>query len=827
MHLPSHRFALSSPLSPGVLHLLDSLIHDLRYGLRSLGRTPGLTTIAILSLTLGIGANSAIFTMVNATMFPTLPYVDSDRLVDLHEDSPQLCAGCGVGTSFPTFIDWRERTRSHARMGAYLEDGFALSGDARPERVSGSLVSAELFPLLGVRPVLGRHIAFDEDRVGAPGVVLLSHELWVRRYGSDSTVVGRMIAVSGEPHTVVGVMPPRFKFPERAQLWLPITPRLTSAARDDRSVGVIARLRPGITLDGARAELAQVGSDLAREHADAYRGWSPGLTTLREDLTSDSGPPFVMLLGASGFVLLIACANLANLLLARATRRSREYAVRAALGAGRRRLVQQLLLESLLLSAGGAALGVLVALWGADAARGLLPDEVPFWIQFDVDGRVIAFTAALAVLTGVMFGLTPALRAARTDVQEALRDGSRGGTTGVQRGRLRSALVIGEVALSLMLLAGAGLLIKTFVNARRTSDFGYDPRGVLTASAELVDRRYAEQSQQALFASSVLTGLEGAADVELAAVERTEFLGTFVGTSSRVTLEGATGPVPDEIVPRFARAVSPDYFELLRIPVSRGRGFAESDGPGAPAVAVVSRGAADALWPGQDALGKRLRLGGDGNAPWITVVGVTQHVRGSPLSRRPGSFIYLPIAQSPGQPVTILVRTRGEPLVFVPALEALVARVDPNQPLTNVESMEQSLASYLTPVTFFLRLMGGMAALAVVLAAIGIYGVLSYVVSMRTHEIGIRVALGAGSGRVARLILSHGLVLAGIGIALGLVGALAVTRVLRGILFGVSPTDPVVLSAVTVVLMGVSLAACWVPARRALRVNPMEALRNE
>jgi predicted permease len=810
-----------------VFRFVDRLTHDVRLALRSLGRTPGLTTVAVLSLTLGIGANSAIFTMVNATMFPQLPYVDADRLVDLHEVSPQLCAGCGVGTSFPTFTDWRERTRSYARMGAYVEDGFALSGDARPERVSGSLVSAELFPLLGVQPVIGRHIAPDEDRVGGPGVVLLSHELWVRRYGSDSTVVGRMIAVSGEPHTIVGVMPPRFKFPERAQLWLPITPRLTAAARDDRSVGVIARLKPGITLDGARSELTQVGADLAREHAAAFGEWSPGVTTLREDLTSDSGPPFVMLLGASGFVLLIACANLANLLLARATRRSREYAVRAALGAGRRRLVQQLLLESILLAAGGATLGVLVALWGVDAARGLLPDEVPFWIEFEVDARVIAFTAALAVLTGITFGLTPALRAARTDVQEALRDGARGATTGVHRGRLRSALVIGEVALSLVLLAGAGLLIKTFVNARRTSDFGYDPRGVLTASAELVDRRYADPSQQALFASSVLAGLENAADVEIVALERAEFLGTFVGTSSRVTLEGATAPVPDEIVPRFARAVSPGYFELLRIPLARGRGFAESDGPGAPAVAVVSQGAADALWPGEDPLGKRLRVGGDGAAPWITVVGVTQHLRGSPLSRRPGSFIYLPIAQSPGQPVNILVRTRGEPLAFAPTLEALVARVDPNQPLTNVESMEQTLADYLTPVTFFLRLMGGMAALAVVLAAIGIYGVLSYVVSMRTHEIGIRVALGAGATRVTRLILGHGLMLAGIGVAVGLAGAVAVTRVLRGILFGVSPTDPMVLTTVTALLMGVSLAACWVPARRALRVNPMEALRVE
>lgn len=806
--------------------MIGAILRDVRYALRALAHSPGFTTVAVLSLALGIGVNSAIFTLVNATTFPDLPYRDASRLVDLHETSPELCAGCSMGTSFPTFRDWRSSAKSFSGMGAYLETPFALSTGATPERVSGAYVSAELFPVLGTAPVLGRGFVPEEDAKGAARVVLLGHGTWMRLFGGDAKAIGRTIRVNGEATTVIGVMPPGFEFPEFADAWLPIAPYADTLPRTERFIGVVGRLRNGVRLEAAREEISRLTSTIALSHPQAMRTWTGSLTTLRDDLRADAGPPFLILLGASGLVLLIACANLANLMLARANRRVREVAVRSALGATSRQLVRQLLTESLLLASVGGALGILLAVWSVDIGQQFLPGEVAFWIQFEIDWRVLAFTVALALATGVGVGLIPAMRAAGVPVHHVLKDAGRGATIGRRQSWLRSSLVVAEVALSLVLLAGAGLLIKTFVRASGTRDLGYDPSSVLQASADLTGPRYAEPAQVAFVTDELLRRMAASGAVQHAAVSYTQFLGTFAGTEARITLDGSASAVPDAVVPRFAYVVSPGYFDVLRIAVLRGRGILATDGPAAPGVIVVNEAAAAALWPNQDPLGKQVKLGGPGEQkPWLTVVGVVRNSMGNPLSSRRPGLVYTSFAQQPGRNLTIHARTHAEPAAFAPALRRITAEVDRDVPLTGVMPMTQQLFDMLAPLRFMMRLLVGLAAL--ILAAIGIYGVVSYIVAQRAYEIGIRVALGAGGRRIVHLVVRQGVALAALGVALGLLGAFASTRVLRAILFGASSSDALVLGAVAGGLLLIALLACVIPVRRALRVDPVDALRVE
>jgi putative ABC transport system permease protein len=809
--------------------LFDALRRDLRHAGRALAHSPGFTAVAVLSLALGIGVNSAIFTLVSATTFPDLPYRDADRLVDVHETSPDLCVGCSVGTSFPTFKEWRALSHSFSGMGAYTESSVSLTGGSEPERISAAYVSADLFPTLGVAPVAGRGIAPEEDRPGATPVVLIGYGLWTRALGADSAVIGRVIRVNGEPTTVIGIMPLGFEFPEFADIWLPLTPFADSLARDDRSIGVVARLRDDVQLETARGEVARLTSGIATQHPEVMKNWSGNLVTLREDLTRDPDrAPFLILLGASALVLLIACANLANLMLARANRRVREMAVRSAVGATRRQLVRQMLTESVLLSAVGAALGMLLAVWSTDLARQVLPADVPFWIQFEIDWRVVTFTTALGIATGIAVGLVPALRIISVPAHEVLKDAGRGSTVGRRQSWLRGALVVSEVALSLVLLAGAGLLIKTFARASVTTDLGYEPDVVLQASAEMTGRRYEDPSQLVVATDELLARARASASVEKAALTYTQFLGTFVGSDSRLTLEGSATAVPDAVVPRFMHVVTPEYFDVIRMRLQRGRGINASDGAGAPGVVVVNEAAAATLWPGEDPLGKQLKLGAPNEpVPWLTVVGVVGNGMGNPLTRRQPGFLYAPFAQHPGRNVTILLRTRGAPASFAGELRTLSAAVDPDMPLTRVVPMTQMLSDMLAPLRFMMRLLMALALLALVLAALGIYGVLSYIVTQRVHEIGIRVALGARARTIVQLVVSRGVTLTAIGVLLGLAGALASARVLRAILFGASPSDPVVLGSVAVVLLVVALSACILPVRRALRVDPVDALRVE
>jgi len=805
------------------------MLSDVRYALRALAKSPGFAFVAITSLALGIGANSTIFSLVRATVFPSLPYREPSRLVDLHEVSNELCTGCGVGTSFDSYRDWRAQARGFENMGASREDQFVVSGRDEAVRVPGGLVTASLFPTLGVRPAIGRGFLPEEDRADGPRVVLLSQGTWQQMFGGDSGLVGQTIRVNGVPATVVGVMPNGFGYPEFAKLWVPMGAYVRPASRDDRSADVVARLAPNTTLAQARAEISAVSGRIASEHPKEYRGWSATASPMLEVLRGDSGPPFLVLLGASAFVLLIACANLANLMLARAARREREVAVRLALGAGRGRLIRMLLVECFLVSTAGAALGILLALWGVDAIPRLIATEIPFWIVFVVDWRVVVFAALLSVLTALAVGLLPALRSSRADLVDSLRDGAQSATTSARRGRLRSALVIAQIAAALVLLAGAGLMIKTFLRARSTNDLGYDPRNVLTASVQMLQPRYDDAAQIGVFAAAVEERVRAVPGVTVATVEHDEFLGTFVGAYGNVTLEGSTTPVPDNIVPRFNKAVGPDYFQVLRIPLRRGRAFTSTDRAGAPAVAIVSESAARALWPSGDAIGKRLKLGQpNDDRLWLTIVGVVGSTIGSPLGRsRPTGFIYVPFAQQPARPVSVLARTAGAPMDLAAAVRSEIVAVDPDAATDPLSTMEASLASWISPVRFFARLLTALAALAIALAALGIYGVVAYTVSQRTREIGIRMALGATSTGILKLVVGYGVVVTLIGVALGIAGSFALTGALRGILFETSATDPVVFVGVSLLLAFVSIAACYAPARRAVRVEPVIALRYE
>ena len=803
-----------------------SFVAELSQAARSLARSPVLAAVAVLSLALGIGTNATIFSFVNAIQFRPLPFEAPERLVDVSETNPTaLCAGCGVGSSFSTLQVWRTATRSFAGLGAYRESSWSLAGEREPERVGGAIVSGGLFALLGVRPLLGRMFAEADDRVGAAPVVLLGHGLWVRRYGADSSVIGRTVRVNGVPRTVIGIMPPKFRFPEFASLWLPLAPEVHAMPISDRSLGVIGRLAPGVSLAAAGLEMQQVAAGLARQQPADYAGWTSQVTPLRQDLADDTSTQgFLLALAASGFVLLIACANLASLFLARATSRARELAVRVALGASRARIARHVLTESILLGVVGGAVGFLLSLWGVQLLTTVINTELPFWIVLGTDWRLLGYTFLLSLAVGLVFGVVPALRASRTDLPQTLKSGAITASAGRHDSWIRSGLTVAQVALAIVLLAGAGVLVKSFLVIRRTDNLGYNPRGVLGAQLDLQGTRYDATPQVRMFSAQLLERLAVQPMVEAAAIEHHEFLNSFVGDTTRVRLEGAGAPVRMGEGPGHGSAVSPRYFEVLQIPILSGRGISEADGPGATPVVVVNQRAASLLWPNQPPIGKRLMISG---GPWLTVVGVVGDVVGSPFARGNAPFLYTAAAQGNARGFRLLLRYQGDPAVLATTLKAVARTVDADEPVEDVMTLEQSLSRWMAPVRVMLWLLGALSAIAVGLAAFGIYGVMSYLVARRTRELGIRMALGAESGHLRRYVVTRGVRLAVLGSLLGLPAALALTRVLRSLLFSVSPADPVVFGAVALLLAAIAVAACLPPARRATRVDPLEALRSE
>ena len=810
-----------------------TFLQDARYGLRMLRRQPAFATVAVAALALGVGANTAIFSVVNAVLLRPFPFREQERIVGVWE---AIGGHDRIEVSPGNFADWRRHAADTFEQLAVLNFWSAnLAGDGQPERLQGFQVSPSLFPMLGVEPALGRAFTNEEEQPGRDSVVVLSHSLWQRRFAGDPGVINRTLNINGRAYTVVGVMPPEFQIHQRADLWSPFAPdERTLSNRLPHYLIVFGRLRAGVTPEQARASMRTLAENVAREHPQTNAGWSANVVPLRKQAVGDVETPLLLLLGAVGFVLLIACANVANLLLARAASRSKEIAIRAALGAGRLRIVRQLLTESVLLALAGGLLGLLLAAWGVDLLVANLPADADFMLpraeQTGIDARVLAFTLAVSVLTGLVFGLAPALHAAKTDLGEGLKEGGRTSGAGAPGGRLRSALVVSEVALSVVLLVGAGLLVRSIVGLLRV-DPGFDAGGVVTMRVALPRAKYADDAKITAFYDQVLARLRSLPGVESAGATSNLPLGGS-NASTTFQIDGRPPLAPSEQPDVPYRVVSPDFFRTLRVPVTEGRAFEEADTATRPRAAVVSQLFAQRFFPGESAVGRRIRSG-EGDGELYTIVGVVGDVKHFGLSREPQATLYFTHKTDPERSMVLTVRAAGAGLAesLAPAMRREVLAVDPDQPVFDVrtarEAVEQSV-SLERSVAFLLSVF---ACVAMAMAAVGIFGVMSYAVTQRTQEIGLRMALGAQRRDILRLFLRHGLALALLGAAVGLAGAFALMRVLgsliSGLLYGVSATDPVTYALVALALFAVALAACYLPARRATKVDPMEALRYE
>lgn len=804
----------------------EELWQDLRYGVRALRKQPGFSLVVVLTLAVGIGTNSTIFSFANGVLLRPLPYANPESLVALDETSPKRNV-TSMGVSFPNFLDWRAQNQVFEDIAAYTEGTYTLVGGGEPEQIRGAGVSSGLFEILGVTPALGRTISPEEDRPGSETVVILSHGLWQRRFGSVPGIVGRTISVNDRQHTVVGVMPPGFKFPEVADLWVPLALDTQRWTRNDHGLRAIARLKPGVSLGQAAAEMEAIALRVEEQNPVTNEGLRVSVTNLRAGLVGDYRQSILILLGVVGFVLLIACVNVANLLLARASSRRREVSIRVALGAGRWRIFRQLITESLVLSAAGGALGLVLALWGLQLLLTAVPVELPFWMKFDLDGRVLAFTAAVSLLTGVVFGAAPALQASKVDLNVTLKEGGRSdGHAGAGMRRLRGLLVVGEVALSLVLLIGAGLMMRSFLRLQQV-DVGVDPEHVLTMAVPLPSAKYRELERRSSFFQQLVERVGALPGVrEVGAVSNLPLSGSLWGRS--LTVEGRPVLSVGEAPMINHCVVTPGYFRAMGIPIQTGRDFAGADAKDAPKVTVVDERLARAYWPGESPLGKRVRFGPpESNEPWHTVVGVVGEVRHERADAATRMSVYVPYQQIPVRQMTLAVRTGGDPSALAAAVRNQVRGLDPDQPVTAVRTMGEVVSSAIWQPRLHAILFGVFAAVALALASVGIYGVMSYAVTQRTHEIGVRIALGARPRDIVRMVVGHGLALTLVGIALGAAFALALTRVMTSLLFEVSAADPATFAANVALLTAVSLVACYIPARRATRVDPLVALRYE
>ena len=810
---------------------LETVGQDVRYGVRTLARTPGFTTAAVLALALGIGATTAIFSVVDAVLLRPLPYVHPHRLA--------VVLTRGTGPVAPgNFLDWRRDATSFEAMGAAEAWGTNLGGNDRPEHVDGVRLTSDIFPLLGVPPQLGRTFSSEEEQPGHTRVVVLGHRLWQRRFGGDAGVVGRSITLDGEPHVVIGVMPRGFEFPPfwatGAELWAPLPLAERAGSRNGQSLRIFARLAPGATLERARAEMATITGRLESEYPGTNR--NVVVRTLDDIVVGDVRSALLVLLGAVAFVLLIACANVAHMLLARAAARRKEVALRAALGASRARVIQQLLTESVVLAAMGGAAGVALAAAVLRVLIAISPGNLPRLETAGLDPRVLAVTVVVSLATGVAFGLVPALQASRFDLSGALHDGERGSTVGAERHRLRRFLMASELALALVLLVGAGLMVRTFVALRRF-DPGFDPRRVASAVMSLTGSRSEEPARRLAFYREVLERVRAVPGVASAsAINHLPLAGDVWGFPFQV--EGRPPAKPGESPSAAFRVVLPGYFQTMGLPLVRGRDFTEDDRLDAPGTIIVNEWLAERFWPGADPIGKRLTLDDlDRNPEWLTVVGVTRNAARGKWAAAPDEEMYLPLLQShlylerkggPFSYLTLVVRTStDDPAAVAPSLRSAVWSVDGNVAVSEVQTMEEVVARATASPRFYLLLLGSFAAAALALAALGIYGVMSYSVARRRNEIGIRMALGARPADVMQLVMGEAIAVAAAGGAVGLVAAVLMTRLMGGLLYGVAATDPLTFAGVCAILTMVALAATYVPARRAVGVDPLKALRAE
>ncbi|MBA3714399.1 MAG: ABC transporter permease [Pyrinomonadaceae bacterium] len=809
-------------------NMLGDFWQDLHYGLRMLAKNPGFTIVAVVALALGIGANSAIFSVVNTVLLRPLPYKDPDRLMMVWEDD----AKGGFPRDTPAaanYIDWRDQNQVFEGMAAIANESFNMTGAGEPERIDGRRVSANLFSLLGVEPLMGRAFTPEEDQPGSNRVVIMSHGLWQLRFGSETKIIGSSLTLNGESFAVVGVMPPHFQFPSRDdELWVPIAFSSQEATNRGRHyLQVIARTKPGVTVEQAQAEMNTIAARLQQQYPDSNTELGATVTPLHEHVVGDIKPALLVLWGAVGFVLLVACANVANLLLARAAVRQKEIAVRVALGASRPRLIRQFLTESMLLAVLGGIVGLLLSLWGVNLLKAFIPENISQAQAVAIDGRALSFTILVSLLTGLVFGLAPATQTSNFNLNETLKEGGRDSATGSRGHRIRGLLVITEVAVSLVLLIGAGLLINSFLRLLNV-DPGFRADKLLTMRVVLPELKYPDQTRRTAFYTELVSRIETLPGVQSAAVTNWIPL-VLQGDSQGISIEGRPDPGPGKNPIVVTRVVSPHYFNTMGIQLLRGRQFGEQDRVDAPRVVVVSQEMARRFWSGEDPLGKRIKTGGvNSPSPWMEIVGVAKDVRQVKLDADPKPQMYVPYAQPVFfQPSHLVVRTDVEPRSLATTVRRTVWGIDKDQPVSNISTMEDVLSESLARQRFSMLLLGIFAAVALVLAAVGIYGVMSYSVAQRTHEIGIRMALGAQASDVLKLAIGGGLKLVTIGIVIGLVAAYVLTRVMSSLLFGVTATDPLTFIGVSVSLVIVALMACFVPARRATKVDPLIALRYE
>jgi len=798
---------------------MESLLHDLRYSTRLLIRKPAFTALAVITLALGIGANTAIFSVVNSVLLRPLPYPHPERLLTIRSNQ-----------SVPDLDDIKAQSQSFEYFGGSVMQALDYTGEAEPLQVQASLVNADLFKALGAQAAIGRVINDEEDRFGGEPVVVLSHGFWQRHFGGDRGVLGKPVQLSGNSYTVIGVMPADFVMPTEApDLWASVRVANPVAARF-RGVHFLRnylRLKPGVPAAQAQAEMEGIDGWLSEHYPEENKNRHTVLLSLHDRVVTNSRSALLILFGAVGLVLLIACANFANLLLARAAARRQELVIRAALGAGRARLVRQMLTESTLLSLVGGAGGLVLAMWGVDLLTALKPANLPRLSSIGIDGWVLAFTLGISVLTGVIFGLIPALNASKLEAGEALKESSRGSTGGIARLRARNLLVVSEIALALVLLIGAGLLIKSLWRLR-TIDPGFNPDGLVTMRIELPEARYREIPKQTQFRQRVLESINSIPGTQAVMISELPMSGDNL--MHNFVIDGrpplATGTEPE----LETRTVAGDYFRTMGIPLIAGRDFTEQDNEDAPMVGLVNESFVREYFPNESPIGGRIAWARGTPRQWMTIIGVVGDVKhfGLNLPELPAFYgSYVQLNQPWKRWMYMAVRGDQGSGALIGRVKSEIWKVDPAIPLTKLRTMSQVMSASLSAQRFNMTLMGIFAGVALVLAAVGIYGVVSYSVAQRTHEIGIRMALGAETGDVLRIVLRQGLMLAGLGVGTGLVAAFAVSRVMSTLLFGVSTTDPAIFLAISVVLTGVALGATLIPARRATKVDPMIALRYE
>ena len=804
---------------------VERLSQDLRYGVRLLRRSPGFSIVAILTLALGIGANTAIFSVVNAFLLRPLPFADSGRLMRLWPTNKERGLVPYPTTSYPNFQDWKTQSRSFEQMEVYNPRSFNITGGDQPQHVAGLRASGGLLQLLRVNPIHGRTFVQDEIQPGRDHVVLLSEGLWQSRFARDPGVLGKTVKLNDEIFTVIGVLPSTFQFPPGHPVDI-VLPQPPDPDRGHGFVNVVARLRAGSTLAQAQAELDTIAKLQELQYPEFDKGNGVRVFSLRDSYSNSFRPALLIFLSAVGFVLLIACANVANLFLARTAGRQKELVVRAAMGAGRLRLIRQLITESALIGLAGGAVGLLLAYWGEKGLVTMVRSsfEIPALDTVSLDGTVLAFTLILSLAVGIIAGLAPAFGASRLDVNDTLKEGSRGLTGNRRRNRIRGSLVVAEIALALVLLVGAGLMIKTFV-LLNSVDAGIHLENVLTLNLSIGAKKYAETQARAPFVSAVLHRVEQLPGVESAAVVTDTPL-TNNSDSVDFSIEGRPDPGPNLKIELNVNVVGPGYLRTLGIPLLKGRDFTERDTMGTPLAALINQSLARKYWPGQDPIGAR--ISSDGKT-WARIEGVVGDVRQAGLAAEPLPEVYLSYLQDPfAWPyLTMLVHTSADPLKLVASIQSAVWSVEKDLPISSVRTMEQIRSHSIAQPRLTALLLGVFAALALILASVGIYGVMAYSVTQRTHEMGLRMALGARASNVLTLVVGQGMLLAAIGVGVGLASAFAMTRVLEKFLWGVRPTDPVTFTAVSLLLAAVALLASYLPARRATRVDPMVALRYE